>query len=433
MSQKQEASAPPEKDVPANNASFLKGSLLLVAMLVAIYMTSQFFRNSVNVIGPDLAREYDLDARSLSLVASIFFLAFAAVQIPLGMAIDRFGPKICLIVPALIAVAGTLLFALARHYWELVAARAVIGVGCSSFLMAPLAIYAERFPPSRFATLVGLQVGAGTLGALAATAPLAWAASAWGWRNAFFIVAALTLAIIAVLIIFVREDGAGKARSKAKAESFGQLCKGVAAASRLKSFWPIFVMQMIAYPAFGAIVALWSGPWLAQVYGIPLEARGNMLFWMTLSQIAGLFIFGPADRWFASYKMPCLIGAAVCAGVLALAALVAIPGWLVLPYLVGLAFVFGFSPALTAHGKSLFPPELMGRGLSIMNIAAIGGVYIQQWLTGQVMDLFSPAIIDGVRVYPPEAFRWVFGLLAAELMVGVLIYTRAHDPHPGKN
>ncbi len=412
---------------------FLKGSLMLVVACIAIYMISQFFRNSINVIGPDLAREYDLDARSLSLVASVFFLSFAVVQIPLGMAIDRYGPKICLVVPALIALAGTLMFALARNYVELVVARAVIGVGCSSFLMAPLAIYAERFPPTRFGTLVGLHVGAGSLGAIGATAPLAWSAALWGWRSAFLFVAVLTVALIALLLVFVREDEAGKQRRSAKRESPRDLLRGVADVSKIDSFWPIFIMQMISYPAFGAIVALWSGPWLAQVYGVPLETRGNMLLAMTVAQIAGLFIFGPADRWFKSYKLPCMIGATVCGLVLGLAAVIAIPAGLVLAYLVLVGFVFGFSPALTAHGKSLFPPHLMGRGLSIMNIAAIGGVYVQQWLTGQVMDLFDPQIVNGARIYPPEAFRWVFGLLAVEILLGVAIYSRARDPHPDRS
>ena len=428
MSEQQEASAPGGW----SQESFLKGSLVLIGMLVAIYMISQFFRNSINVIGPDLSRDFDLDARSLSLVASMFFLSFALVQIPLGMAIDRFGPKICLIVPALIAVAGTLLFAMAQSYTELVIARAVIGVGCSSFLMAPLAIYAERFPPERFATLVGLQVGAGTLGSIGATAPLAWTAAAYGWRTAFLFVAGLTIFVIVLLVFFVRDSEAGKARRKSKVESFSSLCKGVAEASRIDSFWPIFIMQMISYPAFGAIIGLWSGAWLAQVYGVPLESRGNILLAMTVAQVVGLFVFGPADRWFSSYKLPCIIGALVCGAALAVAAIFPIPAGWVLAYLVVLGFIFGFSPALTAHGKSLFPPHLIGRGLSIMNIAAIGGVYIQQWLTGQVMDLFTPEIVNGVRIYPAIAFQWVFGLLAAEMFLGVLIYSRARDPHPAR-
>jgi MFS family permease len=411
---------------------FLKGSIMLVVACIAIYMVSQFFRNSINVIGPDLAREYDLDARSLSLVASIFFLSFAVVQIPLGMAIDRYGPKICLVVPALVTIAGTLMFAWARGYWELVIARAVIGVGCSSFLMAPLAIYADRFPPTRFGTLVGLHVGAGSLGAIGATAPLAWSAAAWGWRAAFLFVAVLTALLIVLILVFVREGEASRERRLAKTESLADLFRGVGAVSRIESFWPIFVMQLISYPAFGAIVALWSGPWLAQVYGVPLEPRGNMLLMLTVAQVVGLFVFGPADRWFRSYKIPCLIGATVCSAVLGLAALVPIPAGWVLAYLILLGFVFGFSPALTAHGKSLFPPHLIGRGLSIMNIAAIGGVYLQQWLTGQVMDLFDPQIVNGVRTYPPEAFRWVFGVLAIEILLGVLIYTRARDPHPDR-
>jgi predicted MFS family arabinose efflux permease len=299
--------------------------------------------------------------------------------------------------------------------------------------MAPLAIYAERFPPARFGTLVGIHVGAGSLGALGATAPLAWGAAAWGWRSVFLFVAVLTVVLTLLVMVIVRDSAEGQARRAAKRESFGELLRGVAAVSKIDSFWPIFIMQMISYPAFGAIVALWSGPWLAQVYGIPLETRGSMLFAMTLAQIAGLFIFGPADRWFSSYKIPCMIGASVCAFVLPLAALFAIPGWLVLAYLILVGFVFGFSPALTAHGKSLFPPHLMGRGLSIMNIAAIGGVYVQQWLTGQVMDMFDPQMIDGVRTYPPEAFRWVFGLLAGEIFLGLLVYSRARDPHPSRS
>jgi len=405
---------------------------ILVAVLILAYVISQFFRNSLGVIGPNLAKEFQLEAAHLSLLASAFFLSFALIQIPLGMAIDRYGPKICLLVPALVLLAGTLLFSFARNFSDLVIARLIIGLGGSRFLMAPLTIYAERFPPQMFGTMVGIHVGTGNLGSLGATAPLAFAAAWFGWRAGFLMIGALVAIAIVLIFFLVQDDPEARERRRDRAESLSSLMSGVVAAVRTKSFWPIFLMQLTTYPAFAAILGLWSGPWLAQSYGLGLEQRGNMLFAMALAQIAALFAWGTADRLFKSYKIPCMLGASLCAGTLALAALIPISTSWLLPYLIVLGLVFGFTPMLTSHGKSLFPPELTGRGLSLLNIAAMGGVFLQQILTGWVISMFGSRIIDGVHVYPPEAYRWVFGLLAAEIAVAILIYISTRDPHPNR-
>ena len=406
--------------------------IAVVGTLIMVYVMSQFFRNSLGVIGPDLAKEFQLEAAHLSMLGSAFFLSFALVQIPLGMAIDRFGARVCLLTPTLILLAGTLLFAFARNFSDLVLARLIIGLGCSSFLMAPLAIYAERFPPQMFGTMVGIHVGTGNLGSLGATAPLAFVTAWLGWRSGFLIIAALVAIAIVLVYFVVHDDEAARTRRKLRAESFASLLRGVAAAAKTDSFWPVFIMQLATYPAFAAILGLWSGPWLSQTYGLGLEERGNLLFAMALAQICSLFAWGTVDRIFKSYKIPCLLGASLCVLVLALAALLPIPRSLLLPYLILLGLVFGFSPVLTSHGKSLFPPELTGRGLSLLNIAAMGGVFVQQLATGAIISLFETRLVNGVHVYPPEAYRWVFGILAAEIALAMLLYTRTRDPHPAK-
>ena len=152
--------------------------ITLVGTLAAIYLVSQFLRNSVGVIAPDLAREIGLNAAEIGLLSSAFFFAFAAAQIPLGIALDRYGPKRCMLVCAAIAFAGTLVFATATTPAGLVVARILMGLGSSCYLMAPLALYARRFPPERFAQLAGIQIGIGTVGTLLVTAPLAWASAA---------------------------------------------------------------------------------------------------------------------------------------------------------------------------------------------------------------------------------------------------------------
>lgn len=405
--------------------------LVLVGVLATVYMISQFFRNSIGVIGPDLAREFDLDARALSLLASIFFLSFALVQIPLGMAIDRYGPRAVILTTAVIVIAGSFYFALARGYGDLVAARLVIGLGCSSFLMAPLAIYAMRFRAERFATIVGVHVAGGNIGSLVATAPLAFAAATMGWRGAFALMGLLACAATALVFVLVREEPQARAQRASGRESLAQLLRGVMDAGRTPAFLRIFLLQMASYPAFAAILGLWSGPWLSDVYGMPVEERGQLLFAMVIGQIAGLFVWGAADRLFASYKIPGVAGAGMAVFALAIPAAMTLPREALLAYVVFFGFAFGFSPVLTAHGKSLFPSRLIGRGLSLMNIASIGGVFVQQLVTGLVIGLFAFEIVDGARVYPPEAYRVVFGFLAVQLALATMFYLGAPESRPG--
>src|ERR1044072_1075705 len=125
-------------------------AILLVGTLAAIYLVSQFLRNSVGVIAPDLAREIGLGAAEIGLLSSAFFFSFAAAQIPLGIALDRYGPKRCMLLCAAVALLGTVLFALATTPTGLVTARILMGLGSSCYLMAPLALSARRLPPHGF-------------------------------------------------------------------------------------------------------------------------------------------------------------------------------------------------------------------------------------------------------------------------------------------
>src|SRR3989440_4468256 len=178
----------------------------LVGALAAIYLVSQFLRNSVGVIAPDLAAEIGLSAGEIGLLSSAFFFAFAAAQLPLGIAIDRYGPKRCMLTCAVIAVIGAVEFAMATTPAGLIAARVLMGLGSSCYLMAPLALYARRFPPERFTVLAGIQLSIGTVGTLFVTAPLAWASATIGWRTTFLAVAGIVIVCALLVAIVVRED-----------------------------------------------------------------------------------------------------------------------------------------------------------------------------------------------------------------------------------
>jgi MFS family permease len=400
-----------------------EGAVLMIAALIAIYAVSQFLRNSVGVIASDLARELNLSATEIGLLSSVFFFSFAAAQIPVGIAIDRYGPKRTMVATAALAVAGTALFALAPTPGVLIVARMLIGLGCSTFFMAPLAIYAQRFPPERFALLTSLQMGFANLGTLGATAPLAASAAAFGWRNSFLAVAVLTGIIAMLVIVAVPKDPVrGGAR-----ESWGEAFRGVGRALRVRSFWPVFFAHLTAYSSFATVVGLWAGPWLSDVYGVDLGMRGTLILVGAAAQIAGLFLWGVTDRYFGSYRKPVLIGGAATVILFAVAALVPLSLTMAVLWLMVFGFFVAFTPILTAHGKSLFPRELTGRGITLMNIGAIGGTFLSQTATGILVDFVGRLPGGG---YPPEAYRAVFGALAVWLVLSLVFYVRAVDPHP---
>jgi MFS family permease len=401
------------------------GAVGLVATLVAIYVISQFLRNSVAVIAPDLAAELQLSAADLGLLSSAFFLAFAAAQIPVGIALDRFGPRWCLLAGVAIMVIGEAAFAMATSSAQLIASRALLGLGASTALVAPLAIYAKRFPPTRFATLTGLQIGLGSVGALIATAPLAYGTEAIGWRNCFLLVGFLTV-LMGLLIAVVVRDPVDPAGSSGKRESLRESISGVLAVIRTPSAGYLFAMQMVGYSSFGLVAGLWGGPYLSDVYGYGLVARGDFLLILASAQIVGMMTWGPSERLFNGYKWPVLVGALLTAAILGFIAIVGTlrPVWLAL-WFGALGLTSAYIPVLIAHGKSLFPPHLVGRGITLFNMGTMGGVFVAQMLSGLIINQF-PEGSDGS--YPLAAYRLVFGLQAALILLASIGYFRTRDP-----
>jgi len=393
-------------------------AILLVGTLAAIYLVSQFLRNSVGVIAPDLAREIGLNAAEIGLLSSAFFFSFAAAQIPLGIALDRYGPKRCMLLCAVVAFLGALAFAVATTPAGLVTARVLMGLGSSCYLMAPLALYAKRFPPERFTLLAGIQIGIGTVGTLFVTAPLAWASAAIGWRATFLVVAGFVVACAILVALVVREDSADRT-DIGKRETLRESLRGVLEVTRMPSFWPVFLMNVVAYSSYVLIVGLWGGPFLSDVYGYGLTARGDLLMLPAISHIIGVVVWGHVERYFGTYKPLVLAGALATAAALGLLAAHGKPEprtlaiWLT---------VFGclpaFIPVLIAHGRSFLPPHLIGRGMTLFNIGTMGGTFVVQLVSGALIELFPAQ----AGVYPLDAYRLVFAAQALAIMVASAAY-----------
>ena len=409
---------------PAGKVSpFSAIALAVVATLGLLYIVSQFLRNSVGVIAPNLIAEIGLSPIEIGLLSSIYFFCFAALQLPLGVALDRFGPKLCMLVSVVVTVLGAVVFALASHAGGLIVGRALLGFGTASFLMAPVALYARWFPPDRFSTFAGIQLGVGSLGAIFATAPLAFATASFGWRASFLGVGACA-ALIGILIwLIVTDDPPGVERAPHR-ETLREGIAGIWQVIRTPSMGRVFMIQLSAYPSYVLIVGLWGGPYLTHIYGYDLRGRGEILFIAALCQVLGSFFWGPSDRLFGRYKPPILLGTSICFASLVLLATF---GKLPLPLLLVVFAMIGLSTGMTSvvlsHGRSLVPPHLLGRTITLLNIGTMGGGFLVQFISGAVIDLFP---IQG-DAYPLAAYRVVFALQGALVLAGAFAYFGSQD------
>ncbi len=404
--------------------AFPVAAVAVVAVLCLLYATGQFLRNSVGVIAPNLVQEVGLSAFELGLLSSIFLFALALVQIPLGVALDRFGPKACTLVCVGFMGLGAALFAVSHGASGLMAARVLMGLGTASFLVAPIALYARWFPKERLSTVSGIHLGVGTLGILLATAPLAHATATAGWRAVFLAVAALTVVVGVAAWLVVRDDPPGATPVPRRKESLRESLAGVREVVRTPSMGRLFLAAIASTPTFLLVVGLWGGPYLTHVYGLDLQGRGDILFVPALAQAAGAFFWGPMDRWFGNYRYPATISLGLTFCSLAFIALMGKPP---LPLLIAALALLGFSTTiaslLMAHGRSLVAPHLLGRSITLLNIGSMGGGFLIQFVSGALIGLF-PA--EG-GVYPLESYQLVFGLQAAFVLVAAWAYLGSRD------
>lgn len=404
-----------------------QNAVSFVAVLGLTYVLSQFLRTSNAVIAPQLMSEVGLGPADLGLLTGAFFLAFALVQVPVGIMLDRYGPRRVIALFMLLNVAGALLFATGESLDQLILARALMGVGCAPALMGAYVVFARWFEPSRFGTLSGYQLGIGNMGIILATVPLALAVETVGWRWSIGGTGLWAAVFALVIFVVIRDAPPGHPIERRAPETLGQNLKDVGAVLADRRLWPLMPLQCVGYASTAAILTLWSGPYLADIHGLDTLGRGNVLLLMALGSIAGALGFGPLDRVFNSRKRVVMIGAAGAVVVFATLAALPHPGLaLIVTLFIALAVTTGYMLMLMVHIRSFFPDHMVGRGMTLANMINMGGVALIQFASGALLEG-----LQGANAMPGEAdYRAVFAFLGGIVLVALAIYTLSRDRPP---
>ncbi|MCB1361512.1 MAG: MFS transporter [Rhodobacter sp.] len=385
-----------------------------IFILVIAYVLSQFYRAFLAVLTPFLGADLGAMPEDLALSSGLWFMTFAAMQVPVGAALDAIGPRRT--AAWLLGVAGgggALLFALAQAPWHLHVAMILIGIGCSPVLMASYYIFGRTYSAAVFATLAGAIIGFGTLGNLAGAWPLAFAAETFGWRQTVGALAVVTVLVALALARFVQDPPPVESGTGGKGSLLDLL--------KIPALWLILPLMAVNYVPAAAMRGLWAGPFLGDVYGADARGIGLVTLAMALAMVAGSFAYGPLDRVFGTRKWVVLVGNLLGgACMMALWAWPTVGLWQATALLAGIGLFGSSFPMIMAHGRSFFPPHLLGRGVTLMNLFGIGGVGVLQTVSGRVFRA-APATTPEA---PYQAIFLMFGLL---LLAGCAIYLFSRD------
>lgn len=385
------------------------------------YFLSYHFRTANAVVGPVLSQELSLGAADLGLLTSAYFLAFGAAQIPLGMLLDRFGARRVESTLLLFAAAGAALFATGQDIGTLAVGRGLIGLGVSACLMASFKSFSQWFPVEKQASLTGWIMTSGTLGALAASAPLDAALHVTSWRVVFFVLSGMTLLMAAWLFLSV-PDKPGTPRPEPLAAQW----VGIRQVLASRHFWRYAPFGFAQIGGFMAVQSLWSSAWLIHVNGYSRSVAADHLAAMSVAMVVayaliGLLSTGLARRGIGTIY---LLGSGI--GLALLSLLLIITQATEYHYLLWVAYgVFSsvgtLAYSLTAVG---FPVALSGRANSTLNLMVFLGAFSLQWGMGGVIDWLQ-ASGHSAQVAHRDAFIVLFVL---QLTTFAWLFVSARKP-----
>ena len=381
---------------PVENRSLI---LRVFLPFVIGYYIAYLFRTINAVMAAPLATELGLGADDLGLLTSVYFLTFAAAQIPIGILLDRYGPRRVQSVLLVVAAVGSTLFAVSDHFWMLLVGRALIGLGVASAMTAGLKALVLWFPGDRVPLLNGLMVMLGALGAVTATLPadllLAWI----GWRELFGLLAVLTAVSAAIIYLVVPE---------ATPVATGAVSVGLRKVYADPRFWRLAPLSAACIGTAWALQGLWAAQWLRDVEGLDRADVVFHLFAMAVALSLGAILLGvAADRLCRRGVGPevllGLVAALFIATQFALILRLPLPSYLqwAVVAAVGAATVLSF--AILAE---YFPKQLAGRANAALNLFHIAAAFAVQYGTGIVLQHWTPQ--DGH--YPEIAYQTAFAL-----------------------
>lgn len=372
------------------------------------YFLSYLYRAVNAVIAPDLVSDIGLDASELGLLTAAYLIGFAGFQIPLGLLLDRFGPRKVQAVLVCVGAVGALLFAFAAGKWGLSFGRMLIGIGSAGGLMAGFKAVTIWVPEQRRALANACIMAVGGLGILTATVPAEWATEQFGWRGMFLGLVAVTLAVALFMYLIVPE----RPRQSAPQVATGSVFEAIGIIYRDPVFWRLAPVVALTAGTHVGIQTLWAGPWIRDVAGMDRDAVAQVLGLQAIGFLVGTLMIGYVADWLGRRGIgliTCMTGFMLV--FMAIQLVILFEPVVMTPAVWFVFGMFGQAGILAyAWQAQYFGNHLAGRSNGCLNTLVFGIAFASQYLIGAIIDMWPVTAAGG---YDPVAYQVSFGLFLA--------------------
>ena len=397
------------------------------------YLISYVFRTSNAVIAPYLRADLHLTDADLGLLSSAYFFSFALMQLPLGIWLDKYGPRRLEAGLLCIAAAGAAVFAMSESLLGLWVGRAMVGIGVSACLMAAFTGFRMWYAPAIQGRLASLMLVAGTAGALVATVPVSFAITLVGWRGVFWILCGMVLVAVILILFVLKEPERVNQRPKPKAAPVSAPGGGYKMIFTHPYFLRVLPMAVITVGVYAAIHTLWAGPWMTLVLGFDNTLVANVLFGFNLLMLSshlGLSWLAPrlavrSDKGGWSVHRLVWISAGSAIIIETVMVVFAAPWtWMVL---ILLSACMTITILVQVNVAMSFPASFVGRANSAFNFLVFVGSFLMQWSIGLMSDGFQ-----SLEFTHANALRGALAVCIL-LQIGVLVAYLLNKAEPEKH
>lgn len=395
--------------------TFSKAKWINWAVLALAFVVVFFHRYSTAVVAENLASDLNLTGTELSNLASMYFWAYAIMQIPNGILIDHIGARKTTSIGMLLAGVGSVIFGLAPTIFIAYLGRLLVGIGVAGIFVSILKIQSVWFRKEEFPMITGWTSLVGNFGGVLATTPLALLVLALGWRLSFVVIASVSLISYALIITFVKDhpndlgyDAPNGNPPKSKESFWVGLIKVI----KNPYTWPNFFILFALMGSITSFSGLWGVPYLTHIYGLSAKAASRYVLLLTTGIMVGSIIIGNLAKILGKIKGVILAGATIFTLIWFYIIFIANgqPPLALLPilYLIlgitAVSFILSFT-----NVKDVNNPHLAGTATSVANVGGFLGGAILNIVVGYILDLkWQGNLVNGARVYNLEAYKLAF-------------------------